>query len=164
MKYMRRADRKIKDQDKIKNILDSAAVARIAINDEKYPYIVPMNYGCDFDGAHLTLYFHCALEGTRIDLLKKNNFVSFEIDIDEGLIRLGDTACSYSFLYASIVGFGQTFFIDDPKEKAQALSKIVSHLDKSAQHKDFAYDDDALNRVCVFKIEADSFTAKARSF
>ena len=159
---MRRADREIKDLSEIQKILDETSVARIAINDETYPYIVPMNYGYDLKDGRLTLYFHCATEGKRLALLQKNNFVSFELDIDAGLMRSGDTPCSYSFLYASIVGSGQAFFVDNLKEKAQALKKIVSHLDKSKEHKDFAYDDDALNSVCVFKIDAERFTAKGR--
>ena len=68
---MRRKDRQITDKDIINEILLKSDIARIALFDNEYPYIIPMNYGYK-DNA---LYFHCAPEGKKLDLIKRNNNV-----------------------------------------------------------------------------------------
>jgi len=38
----------------------------------KIPYIVPMNFGYEMADGALSLYFHCANEGRKINIIKKN--------------------------------------------------------------------------------------------
>ena len=64
---MRRKEREIKDKKDIERILKDSRVLRLAMVDKDKPYLVPMNFGYR-DGA---LYLHSALEGRKIDLLKK---------------------------------------------------------------------------------------------
>ena len=59
---MRRKDREITDIKDIKNIIDRCDICRIALNDDGYPYILPLNFGVDAENESLTLYFHSALE------------------------------------------------------------------------------------------------------
>ncbi|MCK4392110.1 pyridoxamine 5'-phosphate oxidase family protein, partial [Candidatus Bipolaricaulota bacterium] len=89
---MRRRDKEITDQAQIKDILDRASVCRIALCDNNVPYIVPVNFGYAGD----CLYIHCASEGRKVDILRRNPKVCFEVDIDHALVA-GATPCSYTF-------------------------------------------------------------------
>ena len=55
-------------------------VCRIALNDEEYPYILPLSFGMDCIDGKVTLYFHSALEGTKLNLIRRDNRASFEMD------------------------------------------------------------------------------------
>jgi uncharacterized protein len=73
---VRRKDREITDSLQIIDILQKADVCRIAMCHNNVPYVVTMNFGLGRDGFS-PLYFHCASEGKKIDILRKNNLVCF---------------------------------------------------------------------------------------
>lgn len=64
---MRKNDREVTELTEIMGIIKKCVVCRLGMVDDGTPYIVPLNFGYEFDGAALTLYFHCAKEGRRID-------------------------------------------------------------------------------------------------
>jgi len=125
------------------------------MKDETGLYIVPMNFGYSFDGNQLVLFFHSAKQGRKIDSLKANNEVCFEMDCEHKLLD-ADTACNYGFYFKSVIGNGQAEFIDDIEEKKSALSVLMKH--QTGQ--DFTFDDKMAGIVTVFKIVASSFTGK----
>ena len=47
---MRRKDREITDFDEIVSIIKRCDVCRLALNDEEFPYIVPLNFGLEVRG------------------------------------------------------------------------------------------------------------------
>ena len=51
------------------------------MSDDNVPYIVTMNFVFSTNGA-ASLYFHSACEGKKINILKKNNLVCFQADIE----------------------------------------------------------------------------------
>ena len=61
---MRRKDREITDFNEILAIMEKCDVCRIALNDDGFPYVVPLNFGMDVRDGQVYLYFHCAMEGT----------------------------------------------------------------------------------------------------
>nr|WP_230974367.1 pyridoxamine 5'-phosphate oxidase family protein [Treponema vincentii] len=70
---MRRADREVTDYQQIKSIIEQAKVVHIGMIDNDRPYVVPMQYGFVFADGTLTLYVHCAKEGRKLDILKKES-------------------------------------------------------------------------------------------
>ena len=64
---MRKANREVKDIEKIVEVMKKCEVCRIALNDEEYPYILPLSFGMDCIDGKVTLYFHSALEGTKLN-------------------------------------------------------------------------------------------------
>jgi nitroimidazol reductase NimA-like FMN-containing flavoprotein (pyridoxamine 5'-phosphate oxidase superfamily) len=73
-----------------------------------------------------SLYFHCADEGKKIDILKDNNLVYFQADI--GLeFFLHDVSCGCSMRYRSVVGMGRIAFVTELTEKLEALQAIITH-------------------------------------
>ena len=65
---MRRKDREITDFDEIMKIIAKCDTCRLALFDEEFPYIVPLNFGTDVENGELYLYFHGANVGTKLDL------------------------------------------------------------------------------------------------
>lgn len=76
---------------------------RLAMVDNDRPYVVPLNYGYTYENGTLTLYFHCAAEGRKIDILKTNSDVCFEMDGEHKLIE-GKIDCAYGYSFESVIG------------------------------------------------------------
>ena len=123
---MRRVEKEIKENQEIAAIMQKAEVCRIALVDGDSPYIVPVNFAVHDNH----LYFHSAMDGRKIDILRKNNKVCFEIDIDTEIFKSSEP-CSWGMKYLSVIGFGQAFFIENPGEKKKAIGftdgKICRH-------------------------------------
>ena len=112
---MRRKDREITDRDEMTSILQAGEVCRLGLSDQAQPYIVPLNYGYQWNGQSLVLYFHCAAAGRKLDIIQKNNRACFEID--QALeLQADDQACNFSMNYESLIGFGVIESILDPDE------------------------------------------------
>lgn len=155
---MLRKDREIKNIGDIRDILDGSKVCHIAMADGLMPYVVPMSYGYELtDGGELTLYFHCAEKGMKLELMKKNSRVCFEISIEGGL-DAGDNSCEYSCFYKSVIGWGEVTFIDEIAEKCSALSQLFLH--QTGQRAEF--NGNQVSGVCIFKISSSEFTGKSR--
>ena len=73
---MRRTDREVKDRELICGMLDMAEILHIAIKNEPWPYIVPVNFGYEWQEETLVFYFHCAKTGMKLDLLRRDPRVS----------------------------------------------------------------------------------------
>jgi len=152
---MRRSEREIKDRGAIESILERATICRVAFSHDNLPYIVPLNFGY----VDNCLYFHSAPEGKKIEIIKQNSNVCFEVDVDVELVE-GGKACDWTVRYRSVVGFGKAFLVDDPKEKRRALDIIVGHY----SDRSYEYGDEAINKVAVVKVEIESMTGKQSGY
>lgn len=148
---MNRKDRGIEDLKKIEEILLKSRVLRLALCNNNHPYVVPLNFG--YKENHI--YVHSSKKGMKIDLLKKNNNVAFEVDFDHELV-IADKACGFSMKYESVIGFGKAFFVEDQKEKKEAFDIIMSHY----SNENFDYSLDKLNGVSIIRIDVVSMTGK----
>lgn len=100
---MRRTDRELTDKEEIVRLLDSFDTVCLAMHDVVYPYAVPVNFARDPEATDTVLYFHCAPEGKRAELLKKNPRVCIEADRSAGFtaVQKGITT-----RYESVIGYG----------------------------------------------------------
>lgn len=153
---MRRSDREIKDFDEIIEVINKCDVCRLAINDGDCPYIVPMNFGLNIEDGKVVLYFHCASEGKKLELLKKNNKVAFEMDCGHEFI-LNDEKMSCTMAYESVMGRGQIQFVED-EDKFAALKIIM----KQYHSEDFEFGTKAIPVTTVFKMVVEEITGKRR--
>jgi len=126
---MRRQEREITDQDKIKAIIRRHNVLYLALpNSGGAPYVIPMAYG--FDGE--CFYLHCASEGRKLDLLRLNPHVGFAIEA-EYTVQPGRMACSWGFSYSSVIGEGIAEIVETAEEKRYGLDVLMSHFTKEKQ-------------------------------
>jgi len=156
---MRRKDKEITDTNEKLEIIAKCKFCRLGLSENNHPYIVPLNYGFSYDGGKLTLYFHGATEGKKIDIIRKNNNACFEIDCDTKLIE-GEKACNYGYEFKSVIGFGKIVFLDTMDEKTAGLNYLMKQQTGEEVKHDF--NEDALNRVAVFKMAVDEFTGKQK--
>lgn len=152
---MRRKDREITDKQQIFDIIKKCDVCRIAFFDEKFPYLVPVNFGATLENDVFTLYFHGANAGKKMELLEKNNAVAFEMDCKHALVE-GEKACDYTMKYQSVCGTGYLQKLPD-EQKAQAFATIM----KQYTDKDFTFPEERLKTTAVLKLTVEQITAKA---
>jgi len=148
---MRRKEKEINDIAAIEDVLSRAKVCRLGLCENNWPYVVPLCFGYK-DNA---LYFHCAGQGKKLDILRKNNNVCFEVDIDCEIIK-ADKACDWGMKYTSVIGFGKAVFVKDIESKRKALDIIMQQYSE----KSFEYPANAIESIVVIKVEIESMTGK----
>jgi nitroimidazol reductase NimA-like FMN-containing flavoprotein (pyridoxamine 5'-phosphate oxidase superfamily) len=153
---LRRADKQIHDREEQQKILDFCKVLRLGIVDAGEAYVVPMNFGYEWNGDGLCFYVHSAKEGRKITALKANGRICFEMDCAYGLIEDAHV-CESDFAYLSIIGRAQAVFVQEFKEKEKALQKIVFH---QTGRSNAALNKKAVDAVAVIKIAVIDFEAK----
>lgn len=151
---MRKEEREIKDQAEILAIMKEALVCRLGFSDDGTPYVVPMNFGLG-EGC---IYLHCAREGRKLDIIRKNDKVCFEMDLLRE-IKKAKTTCGWTARYESVIGFGRAFIVENPCEKREAFDRIMDHYGALAP---FPYSDEILAKTEVIRIDIESVTGKRR--
>ena len=157
MQGMTKRERQVTDPKKIMDIMDAGKVLHLglAVNDE--PYVVPMNYGYTMENEKLVLYLHSAVRGKKLDMIRANPKVFFEIDCDRVPFE-SELPCQYGLSYSSVMGKGIAHIVDDVEEKKKAMSILM----KTQTNKDFTFDDRLVSVVAVIRIDVEAYTAKHR--
>jgi len=154
MKGIRRKEKEIKDVSAIIKILEDVKYITIAMCDDKEPYLVTLSHGYDADRN--VIYFHCAQEGRKIDVLKVNNTVWGQAIQDKGYVP---GKCDH--LYETAQFHGKVAFIQDIDEKKHALITMIKQLEENPEKiikKQIS--DESLKRVNIGRIDIDFMTAK----
>lgn len=152
---MRRKDREIEDRAELESIIGAAMVCRLAMSENDRPYVVPLCFGYK-DG---NLYFHSAEEGKKLEVLRANNLVCFEMDIDHELVR-ANSPCESEMKYRSVVGFGRASFVSEVEEKRIALDIITRHYSEENAEGTFEYPEQKIAKTVIIKVKIESLTGK----
>ena len=155
---MRRADREIREASEILKIVDGCQVCRLGLADEDSVYIVPLSFGYSWRNGKLTLYFHGAREGRKMELIRRNGKASFERDLCGRRVE-GENACQYSVCYQSVMGEGRIEIVKEPAQKELCLRHIMAHY---TDRTDLEFSPRTVERTCVLRLETDWLSAKAR--
>ena len=157
MQGMTKRERQITDENQIKAILDTAGVLHLGLSVNDEPYVVPMNYGYTMENGKLVLYLHSALRGKKLDMLRANPRVFFEMDCDRVPFE-GKLPCQYGLAYSSVMGRGTARIVEDVEEKKQAMTILM----KTQTQKDFTFEDRLVSIVAVIRTDVAEYTAKHR--
>ena len=157
MKGMTKRELQITDESRIRQIMDTAKVLHLGLSVNDEPYVVPMNYGYVMEEGKLVLYLHSAVRGKKLDMIRQNSKVFFELDCDRIPFE-GALPCQYGLSYASVMGRGTARIIDDVEEKKKAMSILM----KTQTEKDFSFEDRLVSIVAVIRIDVAEYTAKQR--
>lgn len=153
---MRRKDREIKNFEDIIRVMEKCDVCRLALHDEGYPYIVPLNFGMEVSGQKITLYFHGALTGKKYDLIRKDNRVCFEMDCSHSLV-MDEENGNCTMAYESVIGRGLVEIMNE-EEKYHALCILMKHY----HQEDFSFNRAVMPNTAVFRLTVESVTGKSR--
>lgn len=157
---MRRRDREITDKNEIFEIIGRSQVCHLGLSNDNVPYIVPMNFGFLIHNDEPILYFHCAGEGKKIDLIKRNPVVCIQFDGDHEITR-GELACNWSMNYRSVVGMGLASMVTEVDEKITGLNAMMKQYSGQS---DFEYDPKMLEMTTVFKVVITEITGKKKGY
>ena len=154
---IRRQNRILDDKNRINELLTDSEYGFLSIGmtENEYAYGIPMSYAFDKDTN--SLYFHCATEGQKLDILKQNNKVSFCV---VGITK--PIAEQFTTLYESVIAFGRVETDLSDEEKKKALRLLVRKYSARYEEVGEKYMEKSWARTAVFKIEIEHITAKAK--
>ena len=153
---VRRKDREITEGVEMYEILDRAFTGHLALCSGGEPYVVPLCFGV-MNGA---VYFHCAREGRKLDILARNPRGCFQAQCDEDLVRSAERPCGWGMLYKSVMMSGPVTVVEDEQEKAAALLAIM----KKYAGEDFSHEFSPAEcaSVTVLRLDPEERSGKAR--
>jgi len=149
-------EREVANKQEIIQIIEKCDICRLAFLDNNIPYIVPMNFGYSYDNNKLVLYFHCAREGKKLDIIKKNNIVCFEMDCSHNLIT-SNIACKYTMEFESLIGNGVIEIVDTDREKLIALNYIMK---KYSNKNDFLFEEKKVKLIKILRLSVSDYSGK----
>ena len=157
MQGMTKRERQVTDPQQIRHILDTARVLHLGLAVDNEPYVVPLNYGYIMEEDKLVIYLHSAQRGKKLDMLRANPNVFFEMDCDRMPFE-SKLPCQYGMVYSSIMGRGMATIVEDVEEKKRAMSILM----KTQTGKDFEFNDRLVSMVAVVRLDVSEYTAKHR--
>ncbi len=95
----------------IDQFLTCARVGRLGVSLKDGPYIVPVGYVY----SNGKIFFHTCNKGLKMDTIKRNPNVCFEVD----------EALSDISMFKSVIAFGTAEIIDDEEEMIPCLQKLI---------------------------------------
>lgn len=147
---MRKSNREVFGQD-IDNILDKGEYGVLGtIGDDGYPYTVPLSY------AYLNnaIYFHCAYEGHKLDNLKYNPKVSFNV-VASTKLQPG----KFTTGFESATAFGTVSLVEG-EEKIDVLTALIDKYSPNFKEEGIKYIARAAGVTCIVKIQIERLTGK----
>lgn len=148
---MRRIKQLLADEEAKRILIDGTHGVLAVSGDDGYPYAVPMSY-VYADG---NLYFHSAIQGHKVDALRRNPKVSFCV-VERDEIRPAE----YTTYFCSVIAFGHVTILESDEEKVAALRQIGERYypghPADAQHEA----EKSLSRVLVLCMEINHLTGK----
>ncbi len=152
---MRKYKKEIKDQDVIHGLLNSSPVGRLGtVTHDGYPMIKPLNFAYR-DGK---VYFHTAREGEKIDDIKRDNRVCFEVDLPIAYVAGDENPCKAEYLYRSVIMKGRAVIVEDKAEKVLALGYLMEKYQPEGGYG--AFPEKKLIITGVVRIDIEEITGK----
>lgn len=149
---MRRKDRSIDSEQAVQLLKNEQYGVLSTVGENGYAYGIPLNYAY-YNG---NIYFHCAVEGNKLDNIMFNNKVSFCV--------VGSTEPipdKFSYRFESVVVFGRAEEVYD-KEKEDALMALIQKYSSEFIEKGQEYVRKDGIKSRVIKINIEHITGKAR--
>lgn len=152
---MRLKDREITNVETLKKILKSAKYVTLALSMNNQPYLVSLSHG--YDENHNCIYFHCALEGKKLEYLESNNLVWGQALLDYGCV---EGLCDHA-IWASVHFSGKVTFIDKIDEKRLAMEYMFKQLSRTSESSLKELDLDRLNiHTKIGRVDIDYMSGK----
>ncbi|MDO9576915.1 MAG: pyridoxamine 5'-phosphate oxidase family protein [Candidatus Cloacimonadales bacterium] len=148
---MRRKDREITDRNQMLEIISRTQVCYLGMSKENLPYVVPLNFGY----AENTIYFHCAPEGEKIDVLNKNPHVCLIFNVDNKLVN-NVSQDDWTMYYKSVIAYGKIEFVFDISERQKAINVMYRHYGGQ----DYPLPEPVLAKTMFLKVVIEKMTGK----
>jgi hypothetical protein len=136
-----------------REFLEKAPVGRLGTCLGNEPYVTPLNFAYD-DGK---IYFHSAKVGRKLENMKSNPKVCFEVDqLVE--IKQGETGCDFGCYYKSVITSGEARIVRSESRKVQILEKLVSKY--ALKEIKPVFENSQLEKLAVVEIQVENVSGK----
>jgi len=147
---MRKANKEIKDVSIIEHLLRTCHVGRLGtIGKDGYPVVKPLNFAYHSG----KIYFHTALAGEKIEDIKRDNRVCFEVDLPIVYVKAVNQPCEAAYRYQSVIIRGRAFFVEEAEEKLFALTELMKKYQPEGGFGDYLKEKVAITGVVMIAIE-----------
>ena len=159
---MRRKHSQVTDPKEIERILSLTNIGRLATNGaDGYPYITPVN----FVNHKGNIYFHCAPKGEKLDNMKRDSRVCFEVDVPLSYLDIGydpnRPICHLHQFYHCVIIRGSAAVVADDELKTVALNKLIAKHENTEDFKKVTTDMSGYKACEVIEIKPLSISAKS---
>lgn len=153
---MRVARKEIQERQLVEELLAGEPVGRLGtVGEDGYPMIKPLN----FVYRQGLIYFHSAMEGEKIEAIRRDGRVCFEVDVPIACVKgKGENPCKTGYLYRSVIIRGKARLVADLAEKVAALRALMEKYEPQGGHG--AFPEETLARTAVVRIEIAEMTGK----
>ena len=139
----------------MEGLLDSCHVGRLATNGaDGYPVCKPVNFA--YHGGRI--YIHTAKVGEKVEDIRRDERVSFEVDLPVAYIRAVNEPCEADYLYRSVIIKGKAGMVDDRGEKLAALNSLMRKYQPQGGWGEYL--EEKFERTGIIRIEIVRMTGK----
>ena len=147
---MRRPKKEIKEMDIIVGLLKTCQVGRLGtMGADGYPMIKPLNFVYDRNA----IYFHSALEGEKMEDIRRDGRVCFEIDLPLAYAKSAEGPCLTDYLYRSVIIRGRASPVETAVEKIGVLKMLMMKYEPPSTVGEFPENKVAVTGVVRIDIE-----------
>jgi nitroimidazol reductase NimA-like FMN-containing flavoprotein (pyridoxamine 5'-phosphate oxidase superfamily) len=152
---MRRHTKEILDTNIMRELLDSCHVGRLGTNgSDGYPVVKPLNFAF----LNGNIYFHTAREGEKIDDIRRDSRVCFEVDLPIAYVKSNKNPCKASYLYRSVIIRGKAYLIDHQEERRAALNALMKKYQPDGGYGEYL--EEKLRITGVVRIDIEEMVGK----
>ena len=153
---MRKPNKKITDDAVIIELLNTCHTARLGtVGADGWPMVKPLNFAYHRG----RIYFHCALEGEKLDDIRRDNRVSFEVDLPVAYVRgTLENPCRAEYLYRSVIVKGRAVIVEEGNERLLALDLLMGKYQPERGYGSYA--EDKLALTCIVRIDIVEMSGK----
>ncbi len=149
-------NKKITDPAVIIGLLESAPVGRLGtIGPDGWPMVKPLNFAY-YEGR---LYFHSARQGEKLDDIRRDPRVCFEVDLPIAYVKgVAENPCRAEYLYRSVIVRGRAKVVEEEAERRIALDALLRKYQPEGGYG--PYLEEKLALTAIIRIEVDGLSGK----
>ena len=153
--HLHRTEKAMNDQEEVEKILISARIMTVACCLENEPYLFTVDFAWDSQAREL--WFHCATEGRKMNILQGNPRVCITVVEDRGYL---DGECDHA--YRSLILEGKAQVATDLSEKRHALELLARKHERQPEAvlARLAGKDEEVQKVAIVRVSVDSISGK----
>ena len=148
---MRRKRQQLSNEESIAILQKATAGTLALLGDDDYPYAVPISY-VYHDGK---LYFHSALEGHKVDAIRKCDKASFCV-IEQDDVQ----PKKYTIFYRSVIAFGRIHIVEDEQEKLATIRLLGNRYNPNNEESLRQEIEKGISRMLMLRFDIEHLTGK----
>lgn len=150
-RQMRRKRQQLTQEESIAILQKATAGTLALLGDDGYPYAVPISYVYN-EGK---LYFHSALNGHKVDAIRKYDKASFCV-IEQDDVQPE----KYTTFFRSVIAFGRIHIVEDENEKLEIVRMLGNRYNPNQDDALQKEIESGLSRLLAIRFDIEHLTGK----